>query len=63
MRELMMKYRDTPMDLADAAVVAAAEALASTRVFSIDSDFYVYRLLNGVALEVMPGPAIRQKRR
>jgi predicted nucleic acid-binding protein len=64
MRELMMKFRDTPMDLADAAVVAAAEALNAVRVFSIDSDFYVYRLADGTVLEVIPGPAApRRKRR
>lgn len=56
MRALMAKYADTPMDLADAALVAAAEADGIGRVFSIDSDFYVYRLADGRALEVVPGP-------
>lgn len=51
------------MDLADAAVVAAAEVLNATRVFSIDSDFYVYRLADGTALEGVPGPALPRKRR
>lgn len=63
MRELMVKYRDTPMDLADAAVVAATEALSAIRVFSIDSDFYIYRLADGTALEVIPGPAASRKNR
>lgn len=65
MQQLMGKYRDTPMDLADASVVAAAEALGAASVFSIDSDFYVYRLANGTALEVLPGPhaATRKSRR
>ena len=63
MHELMAKYRDTPMDLADAALVAAAEALEATRVFSIDSDFYVYRLADGDALEVLPGPGQTAKER
>lgn len=44
MRDLMRKYRDTPMDLADASLVAAAGALQMRRVFTLDSDFYVYRL-------------------
>ncbi len=44
MRDLMRKYRDTPMDLADASLVAAAGALQTRRVFTLDSDFYVYRL-------------------
>ena len=56
MNALMEQYRDRPMDLADASLVAAAEAFGYTHIFSIDSDFYVYRLLDGRALEVLPGP-------
>ena len=54
--ELMRVYRDRPMDLADASLIALAETVSDTRIFSIDSDFYVYRLAEGSALEVMPGP-------
>ena len=43
MRELMDSYRDTPMDLADASIVVAAEMLNQSVVFTTDSDFYVYR--------------------
>jgi hypothetical protein len=44
MRELMRKYRDLPMDLADAALVRAAEREKISRVFTIDRrDFEVYR--------------------
>lgn len=56
MGELMEIYSDRPMDLADASLVVAAETEGYTRIFSIDSDFYVYRLANGSALEVVPGP-------
>ncbi len=62
MHELMVKYSNVPMDLADAALVSAAEALGVQRIFSIDSDFYVYRLADGTALEVVPGPAKKAKR-
>lgn len=42
--ELMAKYADHPMDLADASLVVAAEALRSTRVFTLDRrDFATYR--------------------
>ena len=50
----MARYRDTPMDLADASLIALAERLALRRVFSLDSDFYVYRLRDGSALDVIP---------
>jgi predicted nucleic acid-binding protein len=33
MRQLMEQYRDTPMDLADASLVATAEAWNLTRIF------------------------------
>ena len=54
--ELMDQYRDKPMDLADASLITLAETAGYTRIFSIDSDFYVYRLADGMALEVVPGP-------
>ena len=63
MQELMVKYRDLPMDLADAAVVAAAERLGETQVFSIDSDFYIYRMKQGAHFDVQPGPLGKSKRR
>ena len=43
-RALMEKYRDVPMDLADATLVALAEARSLTRIFTLDDDFKVYRL-------------------
>lgn len=54
MAELMSKYRDIPMDMADASIIVAAEYLKMKLVFTLDSDFYIYRLKNGSALEVVP---------
>ncbi|HEV2954416.1 MAG TPA: PIN domain-containing protein [Candidatus Dormibacteraeota bacterium] len=42
MRELMTKYRDTPMALADASLVALAEDLREARILSLDSHFRAY---------------------
>jgi predicted nucleic acid-binding protein len=36
MRELMRKYRDLPMDLADAALVRVAERERLRRIFTLD---------------------------
>ncbi len=58
--DLMAQYRDRPMDLADASLVTLAEAAGYERIFSIDSDFHVYRLADGSALEVTPGPPARR---
>jgi predicted nucleic acid-binding protein len=44
MRELMVKYHDLPMDLADAAIVRVAERERIHRVFTVDQkDFNIYR--------------------
>ena len=44
LRELMEKYRDLPMDLADAALVRIAEREDLTRIFTVDRrHFSVYR--------------------
>lgn len=44
MRELMRKYRDLPMDLADAGLVRVAERERLRRIFTLDRrDFQVYR--------------------
>lgn len=45
---LMDQYRDHPMDLADASIVAAAEVLGTRKVFTLDRrDFLTYRVLKG----------------
>jgi predicted nucleic acid-binding protein len=54
MRILMEKYRDTPMDLADASLVAAAETQKLNRIFTLDNDFRVYRINGTDAFEVVP---------
>lgn len=55
---LMRRYADTPMDYADATLVALAERLDLTRVFTTDrKGFRTYRGARGVALEMIPaGP-------
>lgn len=54
MRQLMEQYRDTPMDLADASLVAAAEALGESRIFTLDRHFRIYRIGGSGAFEVVP---------
>ena len=52
--ELMEQYRDTPMDLADASLVAVAESRSLRPAFTVDRQFYIYRLNDGSALGVVP---------
>jgi uncharacterized protein len=54
MSDLMKTYRDVPMDLADASLVAAAEATGIRDVFTFDGHFRIYRLRDGSFLNVIP---------
>ena len=54
MRWLMHRYRDTPMDLADASLVTAAERIGTTRVFTVDSHFRAYRIEDRHAFQIVP---------
>jgi predicted nucleic acid-binding protein len=54
-RELMRKYADRPMDLADAALVRMAEREGIRRIFTVDrKDFSVYRLHGRIRPIVIP---------
>ncbi len=46
--ELMERYADHPMDLADASLITAAETLRTRRIFTVDRrDFSAYRIRRG----------------
>jgi predicted nucleic acid-binding protein len=54
-RELMRKYADRPMDMADAAVVRVAEREGIRTIFTVDrKDFSIYRLHGRVRPTVIP---------
>jgi predicted nucleic acid-binding protein len=55
MRALMQKYRDHPMDLADASLVCLAEQQGVRDVFTLDrQDFRTYRLHGRQAFRLWP---------
>jgi predicted nucleic acid-binding protein len=55
MKVLMEKYRDLPMDLADAALVHVAQREGIHKVLTLDHrHFKVYRLKNKRALTLLP---------
>lgn len=41
--KLLKKYRDVPMDLADACLVDLADQLNTGQILTLDSDFEIYR--------------------
>lgn len=53
-RDLMERYRDTPMDLADASLVVVANALGLRRIFTLDRHFAVFRDSAGRPFELVP---------
>lgn len=55
MRDLMRKYRDLPMDIADASLVRLAEREGLRRVFTTDRrDFGVYRVGRTGRFSIVP---------
>ncbi len=52
---LMGIYRDIPMDLADASLVAAAEARTLTQIFTLDRHFYAYQICGNTPFHILPG--------
>ena len=49
----MEKYQDQLMDLADATLVMTAEKLGIARILMLDSDFWVYRINDQEAFDVL----------
>lgn len=52
--ELMEKYRDLPMDFADAALVCAAERSGIRTILTLDHHFAVYRLPKRARFTLVP---------
>jgi len=50
-KDRMKKYNDLPMDFADACLMCIAEREGIGTIFSIDSDFSIYRTLKGKQLK------------
>lgn len=56
-RKLLDKYADLPMDFADATLVALAEDLGTSLVFTTDrTDFSVYRIKDHRPFRILPVP-------
>jgi predicted nucleic acid-binding protein len=53
-RSLIHKYRTQPMGLADATLVRVAERDGLNRIFTLDTDFRVYRLGRDRPFTVVP---------
>ncbi len=49
--QMMNKYEDIPMDLADGSLMAIAESLNIQSIITVDSDYYIYRTFRKKALK------------
>jgi len=56
LRKLQQTYRNVPMSLADACLVRMAELHPRSRVFTIDSDFRIYRRHGRQVIPVLMPP-------
>ena len=60
-RDLMKRYHDLPMDLADATLVALADALNVSKIFTLDHrDFSVYRFHQKKQFTLIPSSLVRK---
>jgi uncharacterized protein len=55
---LVQKYADVPMSLADACLVRMSEVVANCTVFTVDSDFQVYRRHNRQKIPLLTPPKL-----
>jgi len=53
LRALMHRYRNRPMSLADACLVRLSELHSDAEVFTLDSDFHIYRLHGNKVIPVL----------
>ncbi len=51
---LMDQYADRPTDLADSTLVALAEERGDRRIFTLDTDFQIYRFRGRQRFETIP---------
>ena len=55
MQDYMAKYDDLPCDFADASLVYAAMRTGVREIWTLDSDFLVYRMPDRTRFKVIPG--------
>jgi uncharacterized protein len=59
---LMARYRDRPMDFADASLVLLAERLEVRRILTVDhDDFETYRIGGRRRFDILPGRVTHQR--
>jgi uncharacterized protein len=62
--QLMEKYKDTPMDLADATLTVASERLGVNQILTLDSDFYIYLINDSTRFDILYNlPPVRKVKR
>jgi predicted nucleic acid-binding protein len=55
-KSLLLKYRSVPMSLADACLIKMSELHSESRIFTLDSDFNLYRKdRRRIIPTIMPG--------
>jgi uncharacterized protein len=61
-KDLLLRYHDLDLGLADAAVIATADRLGTARILTVDMrDFRAVRSKKGKPFELVPGSIARRK--
>jgi uncharacterized protein len=56
-KQILHKYRDRQIDLADACLIRLAEEFQTPDILTLDKDFQVYRWGRNKAFNISPSPA------
>lgn len=52
-KQLLEKYKDVPMSLADACLVRMAEQVSGSTILTLDGDFRIYRMYKRKAIPII----------
>jgi predicted nucleic acid-binding protein len=55
-KQMLRKYRDRGIDLADACLICLAEEFAAGDILTLDRDFKIYRWGKNKPFQMLPGP-------
>ena len=55
-KQVLRKYRDRRIDLADACLIRLADEFETADILTLDKDFAVYRWRKNKPFRILPGP-------
>jgi uncharacterized protein len=59
-KQVLRKYKDRKIDLADACLIRLADQFGTADILTLDHDFAIYRWGKNKQFRVLPGPDLRE---